>query len=406
MQQRNRNIHFASASNGGGRSSCARLPRVTLGCMFAALMAACGGGGYSEAEAVAEAPPQASSYDAVQTSAAPSSVSSAPVVGSLSTQTVAPMTKPVPAHTPAAVPAPTQSTPTQATPMAAADASWLDVAVKDMRAPDGSYARNDDKILHRNAASYSSQSERASLTMGRYGTKEAFTYTNPDYGKELSDAYPSLGSSIRDIPAWTRLLIWDHVYLGERYGANHAPGYRGNSRVRTWGYEMWVKSKSGTWRQLVNTDRKSAEAWRPTFRGSPEFGAGKLDVRVESDGSTSTRPMPAVGLDSSGTYWFPHGYAGGVQTVDPHDVADVLVLCYSQVVMDDPNGVDDREHARFLFALGADWYPPPGVNVGVYPGVGTSRHKFVTTRPQLHVMHTMSEEALRANPPPRLASGL
>ncbi|MCM5571726.1 hypothetical protein M6I34_14490 [Burkholderiaceae bacterium FT117] len=268
-----------------------------------------------------------------------------------------------------------------------------------MRAADGSYAANDDRLLHRSAASYSSQADRAVLAMGRYATSAAFTTENPDYQAQLS--YLSMSDPMRYIQSWPRVHLWDQVYLGERYGANHAPGYTGNSRVRTWGYELWIKSKSGVWRRLFQRDDKSAEAWRPTFRGSANFESYALDLRKESDGSTSVRPMPVRGLDSSGTYWVPHGYTGGVIDIDPYDVAEVLVLCYSQLVLNDPNGVDDRQYARFLLGIGADWYPPKGVSVSYYPGIGTSRHKYVTVEPQLHVMHTMSEAVLRANPPPR-----
>lgn len=268
-----------------------------------------------------------------------------------------------------------------------------------MRAPNGGYALNDDKLLHRTLVSFSSQYERATLVMGRYGTPAAFTTVNPDYQTELS--WLSTDSDLRQIPAWTRILLWDQVYLGEQYGAAHAPGYRGNSRVRTWGYEMWIKTKAGTWHRLFQTDSKGAEAWRPTFRGEANFASNANDIRSEPDGSYSVRPLPAIGLDSSGSYWISHGYAGGIRDVNPYDVADILILCYSQLILHDPAGPDDRQYARFLFAVGADWYPPAGVSMTYYPGVGTSRHKYVTIEPQVHVMHTMTEAELRANPPPR-----
>lgn len=282
---------------------------------------------------------------------------------------------------------------------AAAESNWQEIAIRDMRAADGSYARNEDKLLHRTMVSPSSQAERASLAMGRFGTPAAFTNANPDYAKELS--WVSMSDPVRYLEAWPRLNLWDQVYLSERYGALHAPGYTGNSRVRTWGYEMWVKSKAGVWRRLFKTDGKSGEAWRPTFKGGASFASTALDLRKESDGSTSVRPLPALGLDSSGTYWIPHGYAGGIQAVDANDVGDILVLCWSQLVLDDQSGVDDRKFARFLLAVGVDWYPPSGMKLSTYPGSGTSRHKYVTIEPRLHVMHTMTEAEFRANPPPR-----
>lgn len=357
-----------------------RLPSMIASCVFVFGLSACGFDSTSLATD--------KSFDTVQESAAAVTPAAADVP-SLDVKS-APVLKPVSTATDS-VPliSPEASKP------ASAGATWLQVAVSDMRRPDGGYALNDDKLLFRGI---SSQSERATLVMGRYGTSEAFTSTNPDYAAELS--FIDMSSPLRQLAVWPTLSTWDQVYLGERFGANHAPGYTGNSRVRTWGYEMWIKSKAGVWRRVIKTDTKGAEAWRPNFRGEASFEPYAFDFRKESDGSTSTRPLPAIGLDSSGTYWISHGYTGG-QTVDPYDVADILVLCYTQLIMHNATGVDDRQYARYLFAVGADWVPPRDSGITYWPSVGVSRHKYVTIAPQLHVMHTMTEAELRANPPPR-----
>jgi len=374
-------------------------------------LSACGGGtDYTEAELAGSAVEEASTVldlsEAARTPK-PVDVSASAADAAAGTRTGASTTtSPTAATRTTTTATSTTATPTTATPTTApapapvttvSTASLHEVAIRDMRAADGSYARNDDRLLHRSMVSPSSQTERASLTMGRYGTSAAFTNVNPDYQTELS--WVSMSDPARWLPAWTRMNFWDQLYLSERYGPNHAPGYTGNTRVKTWGYELWIKNKAGTWRRVFKTDNKSAEAWRPSFRGSASFDSSALDLRKEPDGSTSVRTLPALGFDSSGTYWVPHGYAGGLQLVDPYDIADVLVRCFSQLVLHDSSKTDDRQSARFLLGIGADWYPPEG-RMTVYPGVGTSKHKYVTVAPQMHVMHTMTEAEYRANPPP------
>lgn len=356
------------------RIESVRVPSMIVSCLLAFGLSACGhDGGIGVAMAGSESPADVRISEAPQPGApTPDKVSQAPA----------------------------SQTSTTTSTSVKAPASWTDIAIRDMRGSDGRYALNDDRLLHRTLVSPSSQYERAVLVMGRYGTSTAFTTTNPDYYAQLS--WVSADSPVRTLPAWTRIILWDQIYLGEKYGAKHASGYTGNSRVRTWGYEMWIKTKSGAWHQVFKTDRKGAEAWRPTFKGGANFESYAHDLRAEPDGSYSARPMPSLGLDSSGSYWISHGYAGGRRDVNPYDVADVLVLSYSQLILHDPKGVDDRSQARFLYAVGADWLPPADrPDVKMYPSVGASRHKYVTIEPQLHVMHTMSEAEFRANPPPR-----
>ena len=380
-----------------------------VGPMFAACvllfgLSACGGGEdlaymdslpQDEANVALSREPGVRGANPVKTAGEPGSTPEAALTDVVA---ATPEVKPAAAPSTAVATAPASPAETVASPVSSSVDNWLEVAIRDMRAPDGAYAKNDDRLLHRNASYYSAQSDRAVLVMGKYGTSAAFTTQNPDYKSQLS--WMSSSDPMRYIDVWPRLNLWDQVYLGETYGANHAPGYTGNARVRTWGYEMWVKSKSGAWRQLVGTDGKSGEAWRPTFQGAASFESYAFDLRKETDGSTSVRTMPAIGFDSTGTYWVPHGYTGGVQAVDPYDVEAVFVLVRSQLILHDPRGIDDRHAARFLLGVGADWYPPSGVKLPYYPGVGTSRHKFVTVAPQVHVMHTMTEQELRANPPP------
>lgn len=329
----------------------------------------------------------------------------------------------------------------------ASGALFQTVALSDMRKPGWtgtyatSYAENDATLWGRGG---SSQSIKASLTMSRYPMKttantgpngqqliDAFVAArNPDYALELQDGVVGgwIGPQTQTGTV-ARLLFWNQILLDATLQFNHAPGYTGNSRVMMWGTEVWVKL-SGTWTRLSPSPANAftGEVWSPRFN---QFGgaavsstgvisteanvavyANNIDARIESaTGYMSARPAPYVSLAGQKTtpqdapYWQWHGFSGGLNTINPANVQDILVLHKTALVLHTqaPSGTDDRDYARFLLACGADYYPASGVTVdgnpNFVPGVGTSRHKYVRAKYpnwQWHVMHTMTEAELAA----------
>lgn len=279
--------------------------------------------------------------------------------------------------------------------------AWIDVALSDMRRPGwagsylGSYSANDDVLWGRSAVSYSSQSERAQLSMGRYASPTAFTSTNPDYFELGWISDPAVLNA-----TWGRLIFWNQVYLSNTYRDSHLPGFVNNTRVVSFNHQVWIKRKStGTWDQIVFQPMNlGGEAWSATFRVAGD--SGDFDIRTETFGFRSVRPV----MDATAPnvpYWVPHGYIGLVG-INGADIAEVISTQAAALTLHDPSGADDRDYARFLLACGADYYPTTG-SLSVYPGVGTSRHKFVTAKwpnYQWHVMHTMTEAQF--DPPAQL----
>jgi hypothetical protein len=274
-------------------------------------------------------------------------------------------------------------------------ASFLEVAVSDMRKPGqptpyypNSYALNDDTWWLR--ISESAQKTRAVLVQGRYPTSEAWNPSiNQDYG-EVS----WLGSEY-STKTWNRLSWWNHVMLGDTYKNNHAAGFTGNTRVMIWGTELWVKSKSiGVWTRRLHGDLQTGDWWETNFtaaRNRTDFGASAYRIEA-STGYMSVR-TPNV---PEWTYALWHGWSASVD-IDPWDVADVISVQRTALVLHDPLGIDDRDASRFLAGCGADYIPTDAL--GWYPGVGTSKAKFVRAKwPnwQFHVMHTMTEAQIRA----------
>lgn len=290
------------------------------------------------------------------------------------------------------------------------DASWLQVALTDMRKDPStgnysymdSYAVNGTRPLHRNETSYSSQSDRAQLTMNRYPNTQAFTTTNPDYQSELS--YVSGSDPARTTANWDRIIFWAQIYnSADHADGNHAAGYTGNSRVLLWNAQIWVKRTSGIWERIVNVNPDSGEAWRPNFREGPS--GPNFDMRTNDGGTgfTSYRPVPALGLDSGGRYWQMHPY-GGLGGWNTANIAEVLVSCKTALVRHDTSLTDDRDASRFVAACGADYYAPnsSGGSGSYLYGAGTSKHKQVRAKYpdfQYHVMHTATWNDLAASYP-------
>lgn len=296
---------------------------------------------------------------------------------------------PPPAPTPTPPPAPTPSPPS-GTPHYQ---DFLYTALRDMRKDPAagsfsyqdSYAPNDAYWYLREESNPSSQATRAQLSMGRFGTSAAFTNANPD-NFELG----WVQQRERNVAKWTRITGWDQGGLPGPDG-RHASGYQGNSRVLAFGKELWVKRTNGVWQRIATGGVCNGEVWRPNFQ---DYGGSRwngsvsgqgVDMRDEN-GGTSWRTSPIGGPDR---YWVPHLYYG-LQGIDPDTVIGVCSIGRTSLVLHNAGGPDDRDLCRYMYSLGADWYPPDGVTA-FYPGVGTSRMKFVRAKwPdwQYHVMHT------------------
>lgn len=233
----------------------------------------------------------------------------------------------------------------------------------------------------------SSQYIRAGLTQGRYILNaEAWNSSiNPDYN-EISYL---IGSSLQTTE-YGRCTWWCQIFCADPYGASHTGAWENNTRVLIFDPEIWIKSKStGQWTLARSFNTIAGESFSPNFNNY----MNQVDLRQEvSSGYWSARPIYSSGEPTGWGYYIFHGYGGGVFSVDKNDIADIISLCKTSLVIHDTFNYDDRDDSRYLFAVGADWYPTTG-GLPYYPGIGTSKHKLVTAKwPswQYHVMHTMT----------------
>ena len=281
----------------------------------------------------------------------------------------------------------------EGSPASVTEAQWLESAIRDMRAADGSMAIGEDTAQLSPAGAGVAGGDRATLRFQRMDPSTALTAFAERGAGEFPLTAEQWPGSLPDQGA--QLRTWLRVLAPESPGAGHQPGYAGNSRVRVWGLEVWIRSAVGSWTRLTPADTPIAPD-RALDGSQVETADGSLfDVRAEPDGSLSLRPEAARVVVSSGQS------SPTQDTIEtPPDVAHVLVLFNSQLVLHDPQGFDDREHARFLVGAGAAWLPPVADGAG-FPVVahGESRLTYATTQPRLHFLRSLSESQLREDPP-------
>lgn len=272
-------------------------------------------------------------------------------------------------------------------------ASFLDVAVSDMRQPSGAWAIADDVWWLRFESGFKYGS---SVQMGDYPNPLAFNPAYNPYAAEVAWA----NTPPTNQTTWSRMNQWYHAGLGETYTLNHAPGWINNTYVMVWGHELWIKSRAtGNWTRRVN-DLNLDGGWiDPNIVGwqYPSWSLLPNDSRLNPE--TGYREWRMV-YPTTGEWPYLGIHAWSTMiTIDPYDVGGVISLFRSSLTVRDPAKSDDRDSSRFLLAAGSD-YMPDDSRVVLYPGCGGSRMKFVRAKwPnwQFHVMHTMTEAQIRAS---------
>jgi hypothetical protein len=183
------------------------------------------------------------------------------------------------------------------------------------------------------------------------------------------------------------LTAWGQVY--EADGGNPA----WNSRVQLRNMQAWVLSKrTNTWSVVQSQMIVEGGAFREDFQGNASKAA---DIRKESTGISVTAG------DGHNFHFWPKG---GRAAIDPNDIKGVYITVKARLILNDPNGPDDRSQARYLLGVGADywlnqtigWQANPWVN----GDVAIARHKFVKPYWESFNMSTLSADELRRNPPP------
>lgn len=168
---------------------------------------------------------------------------------------------------------------------------------------------------------------------------------------------------------WQAFVQWFVVFEGEGNKAE-------NVRVQVRHPQSWFLSeRDKRWMPLVRTRQT---AWFLATKDDVTWVDKQMDIQRAPDSSLAF----AVNRGAPFVY---HGIAGeGPVSIAKAvgDIAAVFTTVQARLVLDDPNGPDQRERAVWLLQSGADYYPSPQTHAkeAVPPGVGLSRSKRVTSQ--------------------------
>lgn len=190
---------------------------------------------------------------------------------------------------------------------------------------------------------------------------------------------------------WTAMIAWGQLY--EWINGNPAI----NTRVQLKDMEAYYLSKTdGTWHLLQKDARVSGSAYVEDFAGDVNKPA---DIRTEKSGGIS--------VTAGDGYNFHFWPSKGRTKFPQNDVEACFVTLLARLILDDPNGVDDRADAKYVLSVGGDWWlslTAPWDNWKTNADIGIGRFKFVTTEWKSFNLITASEKTVRNNPPPCLCA--
>ncbi|MDO5083212.1 hypothetical protein EII34_07190 [Arachnia propionica] len=191
-----------------------------------------------------------------------------------------------------------------------------------------------------------------------------------------------------------------------------------NTRVEVSSIRAYILSKKTNQWELFEDHPTSGGIFDEGYAHLPHVQA---DERQDG-GFTLVKPPAA---DARQIY---HSWGEPKALKDPSDIKAVHVRVFTRLVLDDPNGPDDRHLAKYALQVGADYYPEVGSTVNDadllmkgqgkwFPGVGISRAVQVTNEQRLTSFTTLDAavqepggsknpngslnvEEFRKNPPP------
>jgi beta-glucosidase len=191
---------------------------------------------------------------------------------------------------------------------------------------------------------------------------------------------------------WDAAIAWGQLY--EWAEGNPAT----NTRVQIRDLELYYLSKTDLkWRLLQSAVRVEGAAYVEDFAGDENIPA---DIREEPDGSISV----TAGNGYNFHFWpeesrvnFPEG-----------DVKGIFATVRARLVLDDPEGSDDRASARYLMGVGGDWWESLTAvwdNWTTNADMGIGRFRFVTSEWKSFNMISLPADSVYVYPPPFHAEG-
>ena len=186
---------------------------------------------------------------------------------------------------------------------------------------------------------------------------------------------------------WSAAIAWGQVYEW----VNGSPAT--NVRIQIKDLDMYYMSKKDNqWHLLQSSLKVSGANYVEDFAGDVNKPA---NIRIEADGSIST----TCGQGYNFHFW----PSSGRVTIPVNDVAGCFVTVKARIIMNDKNGTDDRNDAKYLMSVGGDWWESltaPWDNWKTNWDIGIGRFRFITPEWQSFNMYSVPADTIRNNPPP------
>ena len=211
----------------------------------------------------------------------------------------------------------------------------------------------------------------------------------PSYLPWVSGPVKGYGNNIPS--GWNAFTAWGQIYVQSGWN----PPSNSNTRVQIRALDAWYLSKStNKWVLLQHADTVSGAAYVEDFANDASKPADVKNESVNGGGISVT----------AGNGYNYHFWTNRVVITDPSDIAGIYTKFESRLVLNDPNGIDDRASAQYIASDGADYWR--NINAGWAAdwsnngSVGHGRFKPVTKDWQIFSMETLTPEQLGKNPPP------
>ena len=187
---------------------------------------------------------------------------------------------------------------------------------------------------------------------------------------------------------WNAMMPWGQVYLRE---GRTMPA---NTRVEIRNLQTWIRSRrTGEWTRRSGSRGVEGANYREDFVDDASIPA---DHRSEPSGGTSV----TVPAGHNYHFWVT---SGRVQ-VDPEDIGGLFSTVEARLIPDDLGRPWTPDPAAVMMSVGADWWKSVDAAWDQWKTNGDAaigRFRFITPQWTTYTAHTLSEEEIRRNPPPR-----
>lgn len=185
--------------------------------------------------------------------------------------------------------------------------------------------------------------------------------------------------------SWNAITPWFVIAPGVDNAAK-------NVRVKVYGITLHILDKSTNEWKRFDTGSFGNPTWamNQDYSGGKIKDLGKAESRKDPDGTISYKLNADSNVIHGGSLMIDI-----TKYIEPKNIAAVFVQLKTQLILDDPLGVDDRASAQILVTVAADYYPEITSKVsdfspmGYVPAVGSSRFGLVKMTPRSHYMATI-----------------